>query len=173
MNEYKKRVDRELGESSFIRWCYGKEDLLEEEVDRYISLVEETVDSAKIRRQIETLDVEAKRLMSGDDPEGKKMSITYVEVMNSQRDKLKLSKDREKNLLSTLVDSRAERLKKRVEENSSIINLVEAWKDEEKRAELLVLAELEAQAEQHEIDKLSTMDAVTALIAGIQKQELR
>jgi hypothetical protein len=37
MNEYKKKVDRELAESSYVRWLYGKEDLIEEEVDRYIS----------------------------------------------------------------------------------------------------------------------------------------
>jgi hypothetical protein len=173
MNEYKMKIDRELAESSFVRWCYGKDDLLEEEVDRYISLVEEVVDSAKIRRQIEDLDREANRLRKGEDPEGKKMSMTLVELMNSQRDKLKMSKDRGEKLLSNLIDSRAERLKKRVQENSSIINLVEAWKNEEKRLELLELAELEAQADEHEIDKLSSMDAVVALIAGIQKQELR
>jgi hypothetical protein len=173
MNEYKMKIDRELAESSFVRWCYSKDDLLEEEVDRYISLVEEVVDSAKIRRQIEELDQESRRLMRGEDPEGRKMSMTLVEMMNGQRDKLKMSKDRGEKLLSNLIDSRAERLKKRVQENSSIINLVEAWKNEEKRKELLELAELEAQADQHEIDKLSSMDAVVALIAGIQKQELR
>lgn len=172
MSEYKKRVDRDLAESSYIRWLYGKDDLLEEEVDRYISLVEEIVDSSKIRRAIERLDKEANEMMDGSNPEGKKIGMTMVEMMNSQRDKLKLSKERGEKLLSNLVDSRADRMKKKQEKTASLLNIVEIWKQEESRKKILALAARRRLLLSAEVERLSSMESLKSEIYGLDKDDI-
>jgi hypothetical protein len=172
MSEYKKKIDRELAESSFIRWCYGKEDLLEEEVDSYISLVEEVVDSAKIRRQIEKLDEQSQKLLEGNDSDSKIKGMTLIELINSQRDKLKLSKDRTEKLLSRLVESRSNRMKQRQEKTASLLNLVELWKNEESRKKMIALANKRQALLATEVERLSSMESLKAEIYGLDKGDI-
>jgi len=172
MNEYKKKIDRDLAESSYIRWCYGKDDLLEEEVDRYISLVEEVVDSAKIRRTIERFDREVEELLDGNAEDSRKMSMTLVEMINAQRDKLKESKMRQEKLLTSLVQTRSDRMKNRREKTNSLINMVELWKNSENRKKMVALAEKKRLLLSAEVERLSSMDALKVEIYGLDPQDL-
>lgn len=168
-NQYSKEVDRELFESSFIGMTWDKPDLLREEVEQYIGLAAEIVQTAQIDRHIQRLDREVEDQLSGDGD--RKLSMTMVELINAARDKLDKSKERQKKLIENLVDSRAERLKKRIQANASILNLVDAWREEKKRQEIIELAVLQKKAEAEDIDKISSMPDVIALIAGITKDE--
>lgn len=172
MNEYKKRVDRELAESSYVRWLYGKDDLLEEEVDSYISLVEEVVDAQKIRRSIEKLDEEHQRLMRGEDSESKIKGMTLIDSMNSLRDRLKESKTRTKALTSSLISSRADRMKSKQEKTASLLNLVELWKNEESRRKMLALAAKRQKLLAVEVERLSSMESLKAEIYGLDKDDI-
>ena len=51
INNYETQNDRDLFESSFIRYTYDKPDLTQEEVDQYIVLSSEVVISANIQRR--------------------------------------------------------------------------------------------------------------------------
>jgi len=169
-NRFIKEVDRELFESSFIGMTWDKPDLKREEVEQYISLSAELVQTAQIDRHIQRLDQEIEDAMSGDSD--RKLSMSLIELINGAREKLDKSKERQKKLIENLTDSRADRLKKRIQENSSILNLVDAWRDEKRRQELIALADLQKKAEDADIHKLSTMSDVVALIAGITKNEI-
>ncbi len=169
-NQYTKEVDRELFESSFIGMTWDKPDLLREEVEQYIGLAAEIVQTAQIDRHIQRLDREVEDSLSGDGD--RKLSMTMVELINAAREKLDKSKERQKKLIDNLTDSRADRLKKRVQANSSILNLVDAWRDEKKRKEFIELAMLQRKAEEADIDKIATMADVMALIAGVTKDEI-
>ncbi len=171
-NQFKKKVDREVFESSYIRFLWDKPDALPEEVDSYIDLCAETVNISQIDRTIQQLDYQLEVMLEGDD-NSKRLSMTFVETLNSMREKSNASKTRKEKLMNSLVGARAKRLENKVQQNASILNLVEAWKNEEKRKELLELAEMEKLADELEVDKLSSMDAVAGLIAGITRGEVR
>jgi hypothetical protein len=67
---------------------------------------------------------------------------------------------------------RSERLKQIGESNVSILNLVELWKEEEGRKQLLNLAEARKEILGEEVDKLSSIDEVKARMMGIDKNEI-
>lgn len=169
-NQFHKEVDRELFESTFIGMTWDKSDLKREEVEQYISLSSEVVQTAQIERHIQRLDREIEDSMTGEND--RKLSLNLIELVNGAREKLDKSKERQKKLINNLTDSRAERLKKRIQENSSILNLVDAWRNEKRRQELIQLAILQKKAEEADIDKITSMSDVTALIAGLTKGEV-
>jgi hypothetical protein len=172
--QYERKVDRQLFESSFIRFCHDKPDLTAEEIHQYLNLSAEIVNTAQIERQIQRLDTKINNWLSGDDNdnEKKKMGMTMVELINAARGKWEAAKERQKKLLAELTESRSVRLKNRLDQNSSILNLVEAFQREKDRKELIEIAELEKKADMVEVDKLSNMDQVVALIAGMTRKEL-
>jgi hypothetical protein len=170
--KYIKQADRELYESSFIRFCYDKPDLLEEEVDNYISLCAEIVTITQIERTIQLLDAEMEEMLKGGDDK-KKMSMTFVEMINGQREKLNQAKKTYQTLNEKLVGARSKRIDERANQNATILNLVEAVKYEEKRKQLLKIAEKQKLLEEKEVDKLSNMDQVIALVAGITKERAK
>ena len=51
------------------------------------------------------------------------------------------------------------------------MNLVETWKDEEGRKELIRIAELRKKTIRNEVVKLSTMDDIKARIIGLSEEE--
>lgn len=170
-SQYEKKVDRDLFEGSFIRFCHDKPDLTAEEIHQYISLASEIVNTAQIERTIQKLDSEINSWLNGEDEDKKKMSMSMVELINAARGKWEGSKERQKKLLSELTEARSTRLKNRLDQNASILNLVEAFQKEKERKELIEIAELEKKADMIETDKLSNMDQVVALIAGMAIKE--
>lgn len=171
-SQYDKKVDRDLFESSFIRFCHDKPDLTAEEIHQYLNLASEIVNTAQIERTIQKLDNNINNWLSEDDAEKKKMSLTLVELINASRGKWEASKERQKKLLAELTESRSVRLKNRLDQNSSILNLVEAFQREKDRKELIEIAEKEKLLDEIEVDKLQNMDQVVALIAGMTRSEL-
>ena len=171
-SQYRKKVDRELFESSYVRFCWGKDDLLEEEVDNYVSLCSEIVSSAQIERTVQNMDYQLGEMLDGS-AEDKKLSITFVETLNAQREKLNSSKTRQEKLTQSLIGARSKRLESKQSENATILNLVEAVKQEETRKQLLIIAEKQKLLESGEVDKLADMDSVIALIAGFDMRRAK
>lgn len=171
MNVYKNKTDRELAESTFIRHCWGKDDLQEEEVDRYISLMEAIVETAKIQKTKEILE-EKLRTWADDSVEGKKLSMSLVEAVNSQRESLKEATTRTEKLMSNLIDSRADRLKKKIERTAAFINFFELWRKEESRKPLILLAQARQEKLKEEVKRLSDMDALMAEIYGLDEDTI-
>jgi hypothetical protein len=117
------------------------------------------------------LEEEIEGILNGSNMESKKLSMTLIELVNGAREKLDKSKERQRKLLDELTESRSVRIKNKMAQNASVLNLVEAWKMESSRKELIELAELEKKSEEDEINRLSSLDRVVALIAGISKNE--
>ena len=68
-------------------------------------------------------------------------------------------------------EKRSDKLKKQLQENASILNLVEMWKEEESRKQLIQLTELRKKTLKDEMEKLSGMDEVRARIMGLTDDE--
>tara|TARA_R110000751_G_scaffold171517_4_gene277975 strand:- start:7074 stop:8177 length:1104 start_codon:yes stop_codon:yes gene_type:complete len=169
MTNYNNGTERELFESSFVRYTYNKPDLTQEEVDQYIVLSGEVVIASNIQRRVGRL----QNLLDETalDNEGRRISMSLVEAISTAQNEYNSCVNRQHKLLSDLKQKRSDRLSKQVNDNASILNLVETWKDDESRKELIKMAELRKKTIKDEIIKLSTMDDVKARIFGISTEE--
>ena len=126
INSYDAVVNQELFESSFVRYAYDKNDLTQEEVDQYIVLSGEVVISSNIQRRVERL----QRLLddTANDTEGARISMSLVEAINTAQNEYNQCVNRQHKLLGDLKQTRSNKLSKKINQNASILNLVEAWK---------------------------------------------
>jgi len=170
INTYTTQSDRELFESSFIRYTFDKADLTQEEVDQYIVLSTEVVISSSIQATI----VKLQGLLdeATDNPDNVKISMSLVEAINTARTEYNQCVSRQQKLLNDLKEKRSDRIKNQIKENASILNLVQLWKDEESRIKLINLANLRKQVLKDEIERLTTMDEVKCRILGISPEEV-
>ena len=168
INTFETKNDRQLFESEFVRCTYDKHDLTEEEVDQYIMYSTEVVISKGILKRISTLE----KNQDQDIEESGKMNMAIVEAVKTLRQDYKASIKTQNDLLSALKVKRSERLSTAQKETASILNLVQLFKEEEMRKQMIDLAKQRQAVVAKDIDKLSSMDDLKAKIAGISKEEV-
>jgi hypothetical protein len=170
INTYTTKTNRDLFESSFIRYTYDKSDLSQEEVDQFLTLSVEVVISSDIQAVI----VRLQDLLNSatDNPESVKISMSLVEAINTARTEYNQSVTRQQKLLNDLKEKRSDRLKNQIRENASILNLVQLFKEEESRKKLIKLANLRREVVKGEVERLSSMDEVKCRIMGISPEEV-
>jgi hypothetical protein len=168
INTYGTQNDRELFESSFIRYTYDKFDLTQEEVDQYIVLSMEVVISFNIQATIQII----QRQIDQEVETGGKIPMALIEANNTARTEYNQCVTRQQKLLSDLKEKRSTRLSKQIKATASILNLVEMWKEEESRQKMLKLADLRKQSIKDEVDRLETIDEMKAKILGIGEDEI-
>jgi hypothetical protein len=168
INLYSDENDRDLFESSFVRYTYDKSDLTQEEVDQYIVLATEVVISSSIQQTITALQDQIDIATQEDG----KIPMAVVEASSTARKEYNDCVNRQQKLLQDLKVKRSERLSKQVKENASILNLVEMWKQEESRQKLLKIAELRKNSIKKEIERLGTMEELKARILGISEDDI-
>ena len=165
---YTNTIDRDLFESSFIRYTYDKSDLTQEEVDQYIVLSTEVVISSNIQETIATLQDQIDQEINS----GSKIPMPLVEAVTSARTEYNQCVTRQQKLLNDLKVKRSERLSNLVKENASILNLVQMWKDEDTRKEMIKMADMRREILKGEVGRLSSMDDVKARIFGLTEEEV-
>ena len=168
INLYDNEPDRELFESTFIRYTYNKSDLTQEEVDQYIVLCTEVLISSNIQQTITVLQNQIDLAIQEDG----KIPMALVEASNTARKEYNDCVNRQQKLNNDLKVKRSEKMSKQTKETASVINLVQMWKEEESRMKLLKMAEMRKKIVEKEIDRLSTMDEVKCKILGISKDEI-
>ena len=169
INSYAAQTDRDLFESSFIRYTNDKHDLSQEEVDQYIVLSCEVVIASNIQRRVQRL----QELLDNvaEDTEGRRIAMSLVESISSAQTEYNQSVNRQHKLLGDLKEKRSDKLKSQIKENASILNLVQAWRDEESRQKMILLAERRKKVINEEIDKLESLDEFKGKIMGLTKNE--
>jgi hypothetical protein len=155
---------------AFIRYSYDKEDLTQEELDQFITLCTEVVTASTILQQVEDLRLLLRQASEEEDGRNIKMSLN--EAISSLQTEYNQCRNRQSKLYKSLVDDRAKKIQERKEENASILNLVQAWKDEEKRKGIIHLAEAQKQNLEQEARRLSSIDELKAIIRGVDPDEM-
>lgn len=168
INQYHDNVDRQLFESSFIRYTYDKPDLTQEEVDQYIILSTEVVISNSIQKTI----IKLQEQLDNEYEETGKMPMAIIEHINYAREEYNKSIQRQQKLIDSLKEKRSDRLKKQKQDNASIANLFDYWKQEESRNQLIKFAEHKKQALKEGIEQITTMDEIKARIMGIDEDTI-
>ncbi len=176
-SEYQKKADRDLFISTFIGNVHDKAaDLVPEEVDSYIELAAEVIQSAQINREIQSQQVHITSALDGDDDDNgtrAKLSMTLVESMNSLRDKLKETKAHILRLRTSVSGSRSKRIEDKTTKNDNVGNWLNQWVEEQTRRDLIELGKKEHLEDAAEYGRIKNMDDSWALIAGMTEEEAR
>lgn len=174
-SQYQKYADRELFESTFIRFVYDKaSEITPGEVDLYISAATKTIALTRLERSIEGLQEKVDSALAGeDDKDGNraKLSMSVVELINESHTKVNQYAGQLKSLIDDLEGKRKDRIDSRNSRNSSILNLFDAWIQEETRKDLLAIGIAEKNDDKAEVNRLLKMSDVLGLIAGQTKEE--
>jgi phosphoenolpyruvate carboxylase len=125
--------------------------------------------ASNIQRRVEHL----QRLLddTANNTEGTRISMSLVEAINTAQNEYNQCVNRQHKLLGDLKQKRSDRLSKKMDNSASILNLVEAWKDEETRIQMIELADRQKGSLENEIEKLADMDDLKCRILGISKDE--
>jgi len=170
INTYRRDDDRKLFEDAFIRYTYDKDDLTQEELDQFIVLCTEVVTASTILQQVE--DLRQTLRQASEEEEGRNIKMQLNEAISNLQTEYNQCRGRQNKLYKSLVDDRSKKIQERKQENASILNLVQAWKDEERRKSIIHLAEAQKQNLEGEAKRLSSMDELKAVIRGIDIDEM-
>jgi hypothetical protein len=168
MNSLDSEMDRKTCEDGFVRYTYDKPDLTQEEIDQYVELSNHIVQGFKIQKRSEKLQVQLDTI-TNNDSDSQKYSMGLVEAIGKASTEYHQCLDRQKKLLESLTEKRSQRLSNQIKDNASILNLVQLWKQEESRQELLKIAELEQKAIAGEVERITTVEDIKARIMGLNK----
>jgi hypothetical protein len=169
VNQYDKIIDRVIFESTFISYIFTKTDLSPEEIDQFVSLSSKIVETSILRRSVNKIET----LITDELEDTHRLNQGLVDFLTSQREKLNQFEERQRKLYESLVVSRAKREDKFKDDNGSVIALIQAWKNQETREQMLQLAMKEKELEADEVEKISSLDRLLILVAGVSKNEAK
>lgn len=169
MNSYKSVRERNLLESTFIKYVWDKPDLTAEEVEQYVTLSNETVNGLNIQAHINDMQALFNSQVEGESPQVK---YALVEHISNARTEYNQVVARKQKLLDALVTKRSKKLEESVSEKASLVTLIEYWKNSEQRATLIKMAEEKRKALTTEANRLKTMDDIVVEIFGLDSNEI-
>ncbi len=172
INNYEVVEDRDLFESSFISYIYGKDDLTTEERDQYIMLCSEVVSGKHITARINKYERIADESIDGSDENGRKLSMTFVEAISNLRKEHNDCVKRQQSLIDDLKGKRSIRLKDKIKENESMLTLMEYWKNETTRKRMIDYGIVLREKAKKEVTRLENMDALKFEIFGVGPDEI-
>jgi hypothetical protein len=172
INIYEHQTARDLFESAFVRFCYDKSDLTEEEVDQYIVLAHETVNSANIQARIETLQGLLDNAARQNEGERAVISMSLIEAINTLQTEYNQCVIRQNKLNEVLKQKRSDRLAERRSAHASVLNLVQLWKEEKSRTKFIHIADLRKQQVKKAAEELASMEDFKSRILGFSMEEL-
>lgn len=170
MNSINRKTLRRLFEKEFINATYDKPDLNSEDRNLYITQCYDYVIAAKLLEQMTFID---DRIMEvGNDEEGRKLSMTWVEARGNLGKEYKECQHRITQNAKQLSGERSKRKELQQKEHESLINFIKLVQDENKRKRLVMAARAQEIEIKKEIDKLDTFDSIFCEIHGISKDEI-
>lgn len=168
---YRKTQERELFVTEYIKAVWDKDDLTTDEVNLYINLCQEYVTQLRTELIITKLNGILEET-TDDDAENRRMSMTLAETIGQKTKEIDASVNRQKRLVEMLSGKRAERRKLKTASSKSLVSLVEAFKEEEGRKEMLRFAELNKQLVEKEITRQMGFDEWECSVFGISPEEI-
>ena len=164
---FESQLDRKLFESCFIRYLYSVGDELSEvDLDGYISLCLEVVNRTKLQSELDRLTKMRDDAMSQD----QRLSMSIVEMIGKVHGAIDNTEKRQSQLRNALEGNRSKRLDQKLQANHSVLQLVDAWRNEEKRKRMLKWADERAKSVKSEVERLDNLDSIKVEIWGMDKE---
>lgn len=172
MNSITKIEERQFCEAQFLKFVHNKSDLSEEDCEMYISLCLSTLDTRRMRQELVTLIEIRDDQLSTTDANGKpQINMALGEQITEIRKEVGAREARQEATIKKLTGEREQRLKAGGGTNFNIANLVEIFKEKDKRDKIIKLAEQRKKKLGEEVEKLSSMDALKFEAFGLNKGE--
>jgi hypothetical protein len=108
--------------------------------------------------------------MNSDDNEGRKVSKGLADAIKDAESERNQCLMRQKDTLQRLQGKREDRIKNKIEEQSSVVKLVEAWRDAVKREKMLDAANRRKVEIKSEIERLGTLEELKVEIFGLNEE---
>lgn len=167
MNNYVAQEHRDLFEQEFVRLTWDKPDLTADEINLYINVCKEIIHMEIVSKHLNKLNKEFDLL----EDQGE-MSVRLTELIKAKSDEYHKCEGRIESLTKKLQGDRAERMKKKREQNASILSIVQLWQDEQERRNMVRIAEIQKEAIRAEADRIENMDMLMARILGADRDDL-
>lgn len=168
IDSYNNTQDKITFESEFIKYTYNKPELEQEEISQYISLCSFVVMEFNIKSNIENLQSNIETACDNDD----KVPMVLMELLQSARGDLDSCVKRQKTLYDSLTEKRSDKMGKEIKDKASLLNLVNAWKNDETRQAILIKAKEKKEKLREEIHKLETLDEMKYRLLGLDENEI-
>lgn len=168
-DKYDRKIDRELLESTFISFCWDKDELTAPEMHQYILYADLAVKSAQIDRQLQVVD---RRFNEALQDSESVIRQAEVELLNSIREKSGATLKAIAAISKSLEGERKDRDAARKQGSATMHNLVAAMREAESRHVMAKLANKTKAALHEEVERLSTMDSIRAELFGLSKAEI-
>jgi len=162
INCYTAEDDRNIFEQEFIRMTWDKPDLTADEVNLYMNVCKEIINLETISRHLDKLNK-----MFEETQEQNEMSIRLAEIIKAKSSEYHQCEGRVESLIKKLQGDRRERISSKQKENASILSIVQLFQDEEERANMIKIAEMQKSLVIDEAKKMETMVEWKARILGI------
>ena len=169
VNNLKNVSERIIFESEYIRAVWDKPDLTNDEINLYISLVNEYVIQNRLHRITTKLNMILESVT--EDKDGK-ISMALSDSIKGKSEELHQSLNRQSAFVKDLSGRRADRQKMQTARAKSMVSLVEAIRAEQERKNTIRLGELRKKAVKDEGERLESFEEWEVRIFGISKEEV-
>ena len=166
INSYSRQADRDLFEAEFVRAAWDKPDLNNDEINSYINVCMNYIRLKDTQFRFDKLNRLAESINAED------QTMRFNEAIKVTGEELNQIEKRISDALKILNGTRADRMKKRVEDHGNITALIDAFKNKEERDRMIMMANRRVKANEDKLDEIETMDDFKMRILGISKREL-
>jgi len=162
VNNYIAPRDKELFEQEFIRLTWDKPDLTPDELNLYMNVCKEIINLELITGHLQKLN---EMFESADDQD--EMTVRLAEIIKAKSSEYHQCESRIENLTKKLQGDRGERMKNKQKESASFLSIVQLFQEEEERANMVRIAEMQKELIKEEAQRLEGMAAWKARVLGI------
>lgn len=167
INNYDSQEDRDLFEAEFVRATWDKPDLTSDEINLYINVCMDYIHLKNIQGAINKLN-----RMFDEAEDQQDLTVRLAELLKTKSEEYNQCEKRMESLIQKLQGDRSKRINNKQQQNSSILALVQLFQEEEERAVMIKIAELQKQAAREEADNLESMPDWKARVLGISKEDV-
>ena len=168
MNILKRVSERKNFEATFVRMCYDKPDLTEEEVEMYVNYCSGCVSIDRMKKEEADLIDYKDEIMRED----KTPPMTIIEAINNTRTQIDSKQKWLSKTLQELNGKRSDRLGKLASNSESVLKLIEAFRESKTRKKMIQYVEFRRENRNKEVERITNMDELRAQIFGVSPEEV-
>lgn len=158
--------DRDLFEAEFVRATWDKPDLTTDEINLYINVCMDYIHLKRIQSAMSKLN-----RMFDEAEDQQDLTVRLAELLKTKSEEYNQCEKRMESLISKLQGDRSKRIASNVSKNASILNLVQLFQEEEERAIMIKMAEMQKSIVAEEADRLEKMPEWKARVLGVSRNE--
>ena len=166
-DSYVSMKDRDLFEQQYISQTWDKPDLTKEEQNMYMSVCKDIVTAEQLSAHINTLNGFFESMEDASE-----LTVRFSDTLKAKTDEYNQCQKRISDNIKKLQGDRSERLKNQRGDDTSFIQIVHLFQEENSRKEMLRLAEIQRAAIEEEATRLESMDGWMCRVLGVSKEEV-